>query len=79
MALPETIEFAFGDTYPIKKLGLKEREMITIASLLTAGGCESQLEVYINREFVILYLLTSSPGSIFSKEQIYDLVWDDRG
>lgn len=42
------IEFAFGDIYPRKELDLKEREMITIASLLTAGGCEPQLEVHIN-------------------------------
>lgn len=42
------IEFAFGDIYPRKELDLKEREMITIASLLTADGCEPQLEVHIN-------------------------------
>lgn len=42
------IEFAFGDIYPRKELTLKEREMITITSLLTAGGCEAQLEVHIN-------------------------------
>ena len=42
------IEFAFGDIYPREGLSLQEREMITIASLLTAGGCEPQLEVHIN-------------------------------
>ncbi len=42
------IEFAFGDIYPRKGLNIREREMITIASLLTAGGCEPQLEVHIN-------------------------------
>lgn len=42
------IEFAFGDIYPRKELTLKEREMITITSLLTASGCEAQLEVHIN-------------------------------
>lgn len=42
------IEFAFGDIYPRKELNLQEREMITISSLLTAGGCEAQLEVHIN-------------------------------
>lgn len=30
-----------------------------------------------NREFEILYLLAQSPGRIFSKEQIYDLVWQE--
>lgn len=30
-----------------------------------------------NREFEILYLLASSPGRVFSKEQIYDLVWKE--
>ena len=42
------IEFAFGDIYPRKELSLQEREMITITGLLTAGGCEPQLEVHIN-------------------------------
>ncbi|WP_394916235.1 carboxymuconolactone decarboxylase family protein [uncultured Robinsoniella sp.] len=42
------IEFAFGEIYDRKELSLSEREMITITSLLTAGGCEPQLEVHIN-------------------------------
>mgnify|MGYP000481232340 FL=1 len=42
------IEFAFGDIYERNGLSLQEREMITLASLLTAGGCEPQLEVHIN-------------------------------
>jgi len=42
------IEFAFGDIYCRDGLSLQEREMITITSLLTAGGCEPQLEVHIN-------------------------------
>jgi len=42
------VEFAFGDIYPRQELSLQEREMITITSLLTAGGCEPQLEVHIN-------------------------------
>lgn len=42
------VEFAFGDIYERNGLSLQEREMITLASLLTAGGCEPQLEVHIN-------------------------------
>lgn len=42
------VEFAFGDIYPREGLDLREREMITLASLLAAGGCEPQLEVHIN-------------------------------
>ncbi len=41
-------EFAFGDIYAREGLTLREREIITIASLLTAGGCEPQLEVHIS-------------------------------
>lgn len=44
----QIIEFAFGDIYTRKTLTLQEREMITITSLLTTGGCEPQLEVHIN-------------------------------
>ena len=42
------VEFAFGDIYTHGGLNLQEREMITLSSLLTAGGCEAQLEVHIN-------------------------------
>lgn len=42
------VEFAFGDVYCREGLSLQEREMITIVSLLTSGGCEPQLEVHIN-------------------------------
>jgi 4-carboxymuconolactone decarboxylase len=42
------LEFAFGDIYCREGLSLQEREIITITSLLTAGGCETQLEVHIN-------------------------------
>ena len=42
------IEFAFGDVYTRSELNMQEREMITITSLLTTGGCEPQLEVHIN-------------------------------
>ena len=42
------VEFAFGDVYARPGLSLEEREMVTLASLLTAGGCEPQLEVHIN-------------------------------
>lgn len=42
------MEFAFGDVYTRPELSMQEREMITITSLLTTGGCEPQLEVHIN-------------------------------
>ena len=42
------IEFAFGDVYTRPELNMQEREMMTITSLLTTGGCEPQLEVHIN-------------------------------
>jgi 4-carboxymuconolactone decarboxylase len=42
------IEFAFEDIYCREGLSLQEREIITISSLLTAGGCEPQLDVHIN-------------------------------
>lgn len=42
------VEFAFGDIYTRQGLTTAERELITLSSLLTAGGCEAQLEVHIN-------------------------------
>lgn len=41
------VEFAFGDIYARGTLSVQEREMITVSSLLTSGGCEPQLEVHI--------------------------------
>lgn len=41
------VEFA-GDVFLREGLSLQEREFITVASLLTAGGCEPQLEIHIN-------------------------------
>lgn len=41
------VEFAFGDIYSREGLDLQERELITLSSLLTAGGCEAQLRVHI--------------------------------
>lgn len=46
---------------------LSKRSVIT-------GNTEVMLT---NREFEILYLLASSLGRVFSKEQIYDLVWQE--
>lgn len=42
------VEFAFGDIYAREGLSLQERELVTIASLLTAGGCEPQLRVHLS-------------------------------
>ncbi|MCF6160509.1 MAG: carboxymuconolactone decarboxylase family protein [Furfurilactobacillus sp.] len=41
-------EFAFGDIYSRSGLDLKQREMITVTSLLTQGDTAAQLEVHIN-------------------------------
>ncbi len=30
-----------------------------------------------NTEFEILYLLVNNPGRVFSKEQIYDIIWQE--
>lgn len=54
------IEFAFGDVYTRPELSMQEREMITITSLLTTGGCEPQLEVHINGSLNV----GLSPGKI---------------
>lgn len=42
------VEFAFGDIYTREGLDLKQRQLVTIASLTTQGSCEPQLIVHIN-------------------------------
>lgn len=41
------LKFAFGTIYERGVLNFKDREMITITSLLTQRGCENQLRVHI--------------------------------
>ena len=41
------LKFAFGTIYERGVLNFKDRELITITSLLTQGGCENQLRVHI--------------------------------
>lgn len=42
------IEFAFGEIYESDVLNLREREIITVACLLTQGDTKNQLIVHIN-------------------------------
>lgn len=42
------VEFGFGDIYSRDGLSLPQRQLVTLASLTTLGGCEPQLEVHIN-------------------------------
>lgn len=41
------VEFAFGDIYARDGLNLRDRELVTIASLCSQGACEPQLKVHI--------------------------------
>jgi len=41
------VEFAFGDVYARPQLGLREREIATIAALTAMGTARPQLEVHI--------------------------------
>ena len=61
--LQETKNIQIGELI----VDLSKRSVIT-------GNTEVTLT---NREFEILYLLASSEGRVFSKEQIYDLVWEE--
>ena len=38
---------------------------------------ENKEVILTNREFEILYLLARNPGRVFSKEQIYDIIWQE--
>jgi len=41
------VEFAFGEIYSRKTLDLKQKQLVTIASLLSQGGCEDQLYIHL--------------------------------
>lgn len=42
------IEFAFGEVYSRPTFDLKQRELITLSSLITQGAGEGQLEFHFN-------------------------------
>ena len=42
------IRFAFGEIYNRPLLDLRQREIATLSSLASIGGCENQLKVHIN-------------------------------
>ncbi|MEF2230225.1 MAG: carboxymuconolactone decarboxylase family protein [Pseudodesulfovibrio sp.] len=42
------VEFPFGDVYSRPGLGLKERELATIAALAALGHCRPQLKVHLH-------------------------------
>ena len=41
------VEFCFAEIYSRDGLSLQEREIITLTSLVTQGGCDSQMEFHI--------------------------------
>ena len=57
-----------------KNISIGEMKMNLAEKNVVIHGAEVMLT---NREFEILYLLAQSPGRIFSKEQIYDIVWQE--
>ncbi len=66
------VEFAFDEIYAREGLSFKEREMITLASLLTAGGCEPQLEVHIQGRSMWESLRKKSSNCFYSVFPIPD-------
>ena len=57
-----------------KNISIGEMKLNLLEKNVIIHGTEVMLT---NREFEILYLLAQSPGRIFSKEQIYDIVWQE--
>lgn len=65
------IEFAFGQIYERPGLSLQERELLTLSSLLTAGGCEAQLQVHINAAITWLLKERKNYRSISALHTLY--------
>lgn len=42
------VEFAFGDIYSRPGLDLRQRQLVTLATLTTQGCCAPQLEVHVH-------------------------------
>ena len=57
-----------------KNISIGEMKLNLLEKNVIIHGAEVMLT---NREFEILYLLAQNSGRIFSKEQIYDIVWQE--
>ena len=57
-----------------KNISIGEMKLNLLEKNVIIHGTEV---MHTNREFEILYLLAQSPGRIFSKGQIYDIVWQE--
>lgn len=82
------VEFAFGEIYGRAGLNDYQREMITLACLLTLGGCEAQLKVHIkgalnaglNEETVVETFIQCIPyagfpkvlNAVYTAESVFD-------
>ena len=73
--ISEGAHFEGGNVFQVKKyLSFGKMKLNLAEKNVIIHGAEIMLT---NREFEILYLLANSPGRIYSKEQIYDIVWQE--
>ncbi len=85
------IEYAFGDIYSRPTLDPRQRQLITISTLTTQGGCEPQLHVHIHAslnvgltpEEVVEAIIHCSPYTGFPKVlnavSVAQRVFEERG
>ena len=85
------IEYAFGDIYSRPVLDDRQRQLVTIATLTTQGGCEPQLHVHINASLnvgltpkeVVEAIIHCSPYTGFPKVlnamTVANRVFEERG
>lgn len=63
--------------FPLKNVIIQQISLVINPSRRTVEIKGSQIKL-TRREFDILYLLASNQGVVFSKEQIYAIIWDDK-
>lgn len=69
-----TIKYDGSGSFEDNILHIRNLEIDTMHHTARLGGCDLQLT---HTEFEILKLLAASPGTAFSKEQLYTRVWKE--
>lgn len=73
----QTRRFLLLTSPPEKSKNILNFSALTIDIAMRSVFCNNHELSFTGREFDILYLLASTPGTVFTKKQIYEHVWNE--
>ena len=62
-------------TYDSNELELNNLKIDLVQNIVTKNG----MDIYLTKsEFQVIKLLSSHPGQVFSKEQLFEIIWNEK-